>query len=435
MTKRNYRERDPLTKVCWSRPGQVIQLVDSHLQMDPTLWLVCIDPKYPKGREEPTQSARTSNGLYSEPRELWLADLVTGQRRAMPHLSSRCFIREDVEFGSANLPPPHKWVTLKPAKQEKLKMELPVDYTNWRLVPPKMTEAMAKAAIQGGNDYEVYEKAVASVEQPAFVTDSVEFAQLQTFLTTNFPEHRADGGGLAAWALEVLQVYQIERNEKKREERLKTEPTEYGHVYVISEDGSGKRLSTLSTTSDDPSGDAHRISGFLELERAVRLRDVDYEPHPVGSVYLVPKKRYEVSITKEKGLLINGKAPPPSPSGNEHATVTDTVGQTIADFMDEFSEDQNRGTNIDWHDSENLHMLAGRVVTAVFGYPHLPHLNETLSDEIDYLLKNLKDESAEEHALGLVLNLLSSVGLHPVAETIQRQFVLRRKYLDGSVRK
>jgi hypothetical protein len=59
---------------------------------------------------------------------------------------------------------------------------------------------------------------------------------------------------------------------------------EYGDIYVLAKRADGGYAGSLSSTSMDPGGDLHRVSSFLELERASRLRGVKFTPHAIGGV-------------------------------------------------------------------------------------------------------------------------------------------------------
>lgn len=98
-----------LPKVCFSRPGDVIQLpADDTGDPDGPLYMVCTIPNSVatwikiKARK---REAQPSNGLYSEERPLWLINLETGEGEPMPHLSSRCRIVRDATL-TYDLPPP-----------------------------------------------------------------------------------------------------------------------------------------------------------------------------------------------------------------------------------------------------------------------------------------------------------------------------------------
>ena len=73
-------------KVCFAKAGDVIELPDEP----GTRYLVC---RYDIGRPNP---ALASNGLYSNENPHFLVELVTGQARSMPHLSSLARIVKDV---------------------------------------------------------------------------------------------------------------------------------------------------------------------------------------------------------------------------------------------------------------------------------------------------------------------------------------------------
>ena len=73
-------------KVCFAKPGDVIELPDEP----GTLYLVCC---YDLGQP---RNPLASNGLYSDFNPHFLVELVTGQARKLPHLSSRARIVRDV---------------------------------------------------------------------------------------------------------------------------------------------------------------------------------------------------------------------------------------------------------------------------------------------------------------------------------------------------
>lgn len=73
-------------KVCFAKPGDVIELPDAF----GTLFLVCC---YDLGRP---RNPVASNGLYSDENPHFLVDLINGQARPMPHLSSRARIVRNV---------------------------------------------------------------------------------------------------------------------------------------------------------------------------------------------------------------------------------------------------------------------------------------------------------------------------------------------------
>lgn len=74
---------NPPPKVCFLKPGDVIELPDEP----GTLYLVCC---YDLGQP---RNPLASNGLYSNFNPHFLVELVTGQARKMPHPSSRARIR------------------------------------------------------------------------------------------------------------------------------------------------------------------------------------------------------------------------------------------------------------------------------------------------------------------------------------------------------
>lgn len=85
------------TKLCHAKPGMVVMLVDSTLQLEQEPYLVCViaDEKRRAAR------AAVSHGLYDDERRLFLVSLVTGQMREMPSLSSRVimFPQADLQLG------------------------------------------------------------------------------------------------------------------------------------------------------------------------------------------------------------------------------------------------------------------------------------------------------------------------------------------------
>lgn len=82
------------TKLCHAKPGTVVMLVDSKMQLDQEPHLVCViaDEKKRAAR------ANMSHGLYDEERRLFLVSLSTGQMKDMPNLSSRVIMFPDADL-------------------------------------------------------------------------------------------------------------------------------------------------------------------------------------------------------------------------------------------------------------------------------------------------------------------------------------------------
>ncbi|MCY1561485.1 hypothetical protein D9M68_987480 [compost metagenome] len=62
-----------------------------------------------------------------------------------------------------------------------------------------------------------------------------------------------------------------------------------GCVKVISYDRHGNVTATITTESADSLADAHLMAGFLELERASRLRGVVFERYEMGGLTVIPR--------------------------------------------------------------------------------------------------------------------------------------------------
>jgi hypothetical protein len=86
--------RTDLPKLCHARPGDVVQIVDTEGDVEPSLYLVCVFPV--KGKRAGRGVELINHGLYDEERPLFLVDIETGISREMPHLSNRVQIRRDV---------------------------------------------------------------------------------------------------------------------------------------------------------------------------------------------------------------------------------------------------------------------------------------------------------------------------------------------------
>lgn len=82
------------TKLCHAKPGMVVMLVDSKMQLDQEPYLVCVIA------DEKKRSARIgmSHGLYDDERRLFLVSLSTGQMKEMPNLSSRVIMFPDADL-------------------------------------------------------------------------------------------------------------------------------------------------------------------------------------------------------------------------------------------------------------------------------------------------------------------------------------------------
>ncbi|TDF56129.1 hypothetical protein [Cupriavidus sp. L7L] len=62
-----------------------------------------------------------------------------------------------------------------------------------------------------------------------------------------------------------------------------------GCVKVISYDRHGNVMATITTESADSLADAHLMAGFLELERASRLRGAVFERYEMGGLTVIPR--------------------------------------------------------------------------------------------------------------------------------------------------
>lgn len=82
------------TKLCHAKPGMVVMLVDSQMQLDQEPYLVCaVADKHKRAAR-----VNAPHGLYDDERQLFLVSLSTGQTKDMPNLSSRAIM-----FPEANL--------------------------------------------------------------------------------------------------------------------------------------------------------------------------------------------------------------------------------------------------------------------------------------------------------------------------------------------
>nr|WP_280971275.1 hypothetical protein [Cupriavidus gilardii]WDE72535.1 hypothetical protein [Cupriavidus gilardii] len=62
-----------------------------------------------------------------------------------------------------------------------------------------------------------------------------------------------------------------------------------GCVKVISYDRYGNVTATITTESADSLADAQLMTGFLELERASRLRGAVFERYEMGGLTVIPR--------------------------------------------------------------------------------------------------------------------------------------------------
>lgn len=81
-----------LPKLCHANPGDVIRIGDKDGIIQSDIYLVCAF------NQEGKRAARKtiSNGLYDDERPLFMVNLITGEAKPLPHLSSRVEIVKDI---------------------------------------------------------------------------------------------------------------------------------------------------------------------------------------------------------------------------------------------------------------------------------------------------------------------------------------------------
>lgn len=84
--------KEAITKLCHAKVGQIVLLIHLGEEVEEEgPYMVCAEPGNVKVREE----RHHPDGLYAEPRRLFLVHMETGLRRNTPNLSSKVVVLRD----------------------------------------------------------------------------------------------------------------------------------------------------------------------------------------------------------------------------------------------------------------------------------------------------------------------------------------------------